>query len=206
MGPEYLDGHAASTACRAHATSQGKLRVKCVVVWHGHPAQVHQKQQHQQQQQQQWTNRQVEVMEVATMRSLVSFSKVYWSCRNPSYPDCVVFSTLRPFTPANQVIHTACLQRQEVGLPWVCRVTSCHSHLPALTDLCVAGTQLLPTHDEACMAAISTHSARQPLGAKFSSSSQQGPPWLCGRPSTVTLCHGVASTLILALDTCMTVA
>lgn len=42
---------------------------------------------------------QVEVMEVATIRSDVSFSTVYLSCKNPEYPLCVVFRTWKSFRP-----------------------------------------------------------------------------------------------------------
>ena len=47
---------------------------------------------------------QVAVTEEAIIRSLVSFRMVYLSCRKPSYPDWVVFSTRMPFTPAQQTL------------------------------------------------------------------------------------------------------
>ena len=48
---------------------------------------------------------QVAVTEEAIIRSLVSFRMVYLSCRKPSYPDWVVFSTRMPLTPAQQTLH-----------------------------------------------------------------------------------------------------
>ena len=41
----------------------------------------------------------VPAMDVASMRSLVSFKPVCLSFRNPSYPLCVVFNTLKSSIP-----------------------------------------------------------------------------------------------------------